>query len=254
MSPARVTGEIAVVVGATGAIGQVIATRLAGCGLRVVAVARSASAVESLVSALDGARACVCDISKDSAIATIAAAIDAPVRAVVHGPGVQVAGGVLDAPTAAMVDAVNIKAGGLMRLVRAVDVHLQRGSRLIAIGGHYGLEPTAYAATAGIGNAALLNLLRQYSWAYGPRGITAHLIAPGPVQSERLRRVAVARAGRDGISAGDVLTQMQWESAIGAFTTPEQIAWGVETLLAPEADALAGSTLFMDAGRRRGLP
>lgn len=254
MSTATPAGEIAVIVGATGAMGRVIAARLARRGLRVLAVARSAAAVETLVSSLEGARACVCDIGQDSAIDTIAAALDAPVRAIVHGPGVQVVGGVLTAPTAAMIDAVNIKVGGMMRLVRAVDARLQQGSRLIAIGGHYGLEPSAYAATAGVGNAALLNLVRQYSWAYGPRGITAHLIAPGPVDSERLRRVAVARAGRDGITADEVLAQMQWESAIGVFTTPEQIAWGVETLLAPEADALAGSTLFMDAGRRRGLP
>jgi len=47
---------------------------------------------------------------------------------------------------------------------------------------------------------------------------------------------------------------MRAESAIGAFTTPEQIAWAMELLLAPEADALAGGTLFMDAGRRKGIP
>ena len=47
---------------------------------------------------------------------------------------------------------------------------------------------------------------------------------------------------------------MRGESAIGAFTTVEQIAWAIALLLAPEADALAGSTLFMDAGRRKGLP
>jgi hypothetical protein len=47
---------------------------------------------------------------------------------------------------------------------------------------------------------------------------------------------------------------MRAESAIGAFTRVEQVAWAVGLLLAPEADALAGSTLFMDAGRRKGLP
>ena len=47
---------------------------------------------------------------------------------------------------------------------------------------------------------------------------------------------------------------MRAESAIGEFTTPEQIAWAVQMLLSPNADALAGSTLFMDAGRRRGIP
>lgn len=109
--------------------------------------------------------------------------LERPVRMIVHGPGVAVVGGILDAPTAALVDAVNIKVGGLLRLVRAVDGHLVKGSRLVAIGGHYGFEPTAYAAAAGVANAALMNAVRQLSLAYGERGITAHLIAPGPADT-----------------------------------------------------------------------
>lgn len=246
--------DIAIVVGATGAMGQVVARRLAGRGLKVIAVARSHDAVAALAADTPNLVACVADIASDSAIAAISAAIDGPVRMLVHGPGVATAGGVASAPTAAVVDAVNIKCGGLMRLVRAADARLARGSRIVAIGGHYGFEPTAYAATAGVANAALANLVRQYSWALGERGITAHLVAPGPADTERLRRVATARAERDGISADAVYDEMRRESAIGAFTTVEQIAWAIEMLLAPEADALAGGTLFMDAGRRKGLP
>ncbi len=177
-----------------------------------------------------------------------------PTLLVVHGAGVATAGGVLGVSTAAVVDAVNIKVGGMLRLVRAVDAHLVRGSRLVAIGGHYGFEPSAYAATAGVANSALANLMRQLSWAYGERGVTAHLVAPGPVDTERLHRVAADRAARDAITVDAVLAQMKGESAIGVFTTTEQVAWAIEMLLAPEADALAGSTLFTDAGRRKGLP
>lgn len=254
MSAASPSGEIAVVVGATGAMGQVIVRRLAARGLKVVAVARSADAVTSLVASHRGVVACAADIASDSSIEAIRAAVDGPVRAVVHGPGVAVVGGVLEAPTAAVVDAVNIKVGGMLRLVRAVDTRLVTGSRLIAIGGHYGSEPSPYAATAGVGNAALTNLVKQMSWAYGPRGITAHLIAPGPADTERLHRLAAARAVRDGVDLAEVLAQMRKESAIGEFTSVDQIAWAVETLLAPEANALAGSTLFMDAGRRKAIP
>jgi NAD(P)-dependent dehydrogenase (short-subunit alcohol dehydrogenase family) len=247
--------EVAVVVGATGAMGQVIARSLAAKDLKVIAVARSAESLQSLSACSLNIVACVADIAQDSAIEAIRTAVgSSSVRMVVHGPGVATAGGVMTAPTAAVVDAVNIKIGGMLRLARAVDAQLLRGSRLVAIGGHYGFEPTAYAATAGVANAALANLMRQYSWAYGERGITAHLIAPGPADTDRLRRVAVSRGERDGISAEAVLAEMKKESAIGAFTTVEQIAWAVTLLLDPEADALAGGTLFMDAGRRRGLP
>lgn len=248
------TRELAVVVGATGAFGEQIVVRLLEAGLEVVAVARSAATVEALASSRSGVIPCIADIADDSAIDRIRAVLDRPVRMIVHGPGVAVAGGVMDAATSALVDAVNIKVGGLLRLTRAVDKHLVEGSRLVAIGGHYGLEPTAYAAAAGVANAALVNMVRQLSLVYGSRGITAHLIAPGPADTERLRRVAQDRALQRGISVEEVLTQMCEESSLGAFTTPEQVAWAVTMLLAPEANAMTGSTLMLDSGRRRGLP
>lgn len=246
--------ELAVVVGATGAFGQAIVPRLISAGLRVVAVARSEASLGALAEKYGAVIPCIADISDDSAIEAIKAVIDAPVRAVVHGPGVGVAGGILEAPTATMVDAVNIKVGGLLRLSRAVDAHLQKGSRLIAIGGHYGLEPTAYAASAGVANAALFNVSRQLSLAYGPRGITAHVIAPGPADTERLHRVASTRAEQRGITLDEVLDEMKAESSTASFTTPEQVAWAVRMLLDPEADAMTGSTLMLDSGRRKGLP
>ena len=246
--------ELAVVVGATGAFGQAIVARLCASGLDVVAVARSAAAIDALASRHPGVVACVADIASDTAIEQIAAVLDRPVRMIVHGPGVAVAGGILDAPTSALVDAVNIKVGGLLRLVRAVDGRLVKGSRLVAIGGHYGFEPTAYAAAPGVANAALANATRQLSLVYGARGITAHLIAPGPSDTERLHRVAADRAALRGITTEAVLAEMCAESSIGALTTPEQVAWAVSLLLAPEADAMTGSTLMLDSGRRRGLP
>ncbi len=250
----------AVVVGATGEMGRVITSRLARRGLRVIAVARSEPALAELLAAIGtevadaDVVACSADIGSDDAIDVISAHMEHPVAAVVHGPGVTTAGGILAAPTAAITGAVNIKVGGFVRVIRAVEPWLRRGSRLIAIGGHYGFEPTAYAATAGVANAALANVVRQYSWAYGDRGVTAHLLAPGPADTPRLRRVAESRAQRDGTGVDEVLAAMRGESAIGSFTGVGDVAWAVEMLLAPEADSLAGSTLFMDAGRRRGLP
>ena len=151
--------ELAVVVGATGAFGKAMVDRLAAAGLGVVAVARSVDSLAALRDRVPGLVACAADIADDAAIEAIAAAVDRPVRMVVHGPGVAVAGGILTAPTGSMVDAVNIKVGGLLRLTRAVDGRLAAGSRIVAIGGHYGFEPTAYAASAGVANAALANVV-----------------------------------------------------------------------------------------------
>ncbi len=96
--------------------------------------------------------------------------------------------------------------------------------------------------------------MRQLSWALGERGITAHLVAPGPAETERLHTIATASAAKRGVTPEVVLDEFRQESAIRAFTLPEQVAWGICLLLAPEADAMAGSSLMLDSGRRHGLP
>ena len=70
----RPEGGIAVVVGATGAMGRVIVDRLAARGLQVVAVARNPGELAG------GLRACQADIGEDSSIDTIRACIDGSVR------------------------------------------------------------------------------------------------------------------------------------------------------------------------------
>lgn len=246
--------ELAVVVGATGALGGAIVKRLTAAGLDVLAVGRREAELRTLAESDSAVGYCVADMADDGAVEAVRANVRRTVRMVVHAPGVPVAGGVLEASTEALVAAVNIKVGGMLRLVRAVDERLVPHSRLVAIGGHYGFEPTAYAAGPGVANAALANLMRQLSWALGPRGITAHLVAPGPADTERLRKVVAARAAQRGVAVDAVLEELKGESAIGAFTTPEQVAWAIALLLEPEADALAGASLMLDAGRRHGLP
>ncbi|MEQ9499881.1 MAG: SDR family oxidoreductase [Deltaproteobacteria bacterium] len=223
MNPRR---ELAVVAGAAEAFGAAVTARLVEAGLDVLAVDRDDAALDVL-----GERypkrvfSCAADVASDGAEASIRDAIDAlerPVRSVVLGPRTVVAGGLLDAPAAAVIRVVDLEVGGLLRVVRAANDHFARDARIIAITGHEGLEPTAFAAASGIAGAALLSAVRQLSLAYGPRRVTAHTIALGPAD-------------------------------IGV-TTPEQVAWAVATLLSPEASAMTGSTMMLDAGRRRGLP
>ena len=49
MTTTNLADEVAVVVGATGEFGKAIVSRLSAAGLRVVAVARTAEALEALV-------------------------------------------------------------------------------------------------------------------------------------------------------------------------------------------------------------
>ncbi len=194
------------------------------------------------------------DIGSDSAVGAIAAAVDGrPVRMVVQAAGLPAAGPLATIEPDALGRAVALKCGGLLRLVRAVDGQLVRGARIVALGGHFGSEPAPYACAAGVTNAALANLVRQLADAYGPRGITAHLVAPGPADTPRLRGLAASAAAERGVDVEEVLAERAAESPLGRLVTPDEVAWAVATLLAPEADALLGSTLALDMGARRGI-
>jgi len=256
-----VTGvEVAVVVGASGALGGAIVERLVADGLAVVGVVRSAgtAATADPVRGRGGGRGglewCAADIGSDDAVTAIAAAVgDRPVRMVVQAAGLPAAGPLATIEPDALGRAVALKCGGLLRLVRAVENNLRPGGRIVALGGHYGIEPAPYACAAGVTNAALANLVRQLATAYGPRGVTAHLIAPGPADTPRLRALSLQAAESRGVPVDTVLAERAAESPLGRLVTPAEVAWAVATLLAPEAGALDGSTLALDVGARRGI-
>lgn len=248
--------QSAVVVGATGSMGKVISERLQRAGLAVIAVGRGEAALGALERQLPGLRGCVADMASDTAVEAIRRQLDRPVRMVVHAAGLppSAMGSLLKVSTAAVAQSLEIKVGGMIRLVRAVDEHLAAGSRLVAIAGHLGLEPTALAANPGIANAALVNLMRQYSLLYGKRGVSAHVIAPGPTETERLARAVAGRAASLGITEAAMREEMRAELPFNAIASCEQVAWAVSLLLAPEAEVITGSTLSLDYGRRRGIP
>ena len=307
------SGEVAVVVGASGALGGAIAARLLAEGLTVIGVARGATGqrpdagdaaggdaagdaaggaaggaargdatsgagggaagggagADATSGAAGGGAAgsgagaagssaamewCAADIGSDDAVAAVAAAVgDRPVRMVVQAAGLPAAGPLATIEPDALGRAVALKCGGLLRLVRAVDGHLQPGARLVALGGHYGIEPAPYACAAGVTNAALANLVRQLATAYGPRGVTAHLVAPGPADTPRLRALSRQAAETRGVPVDTVLAERAAESPLGRLVTPAEVAWAVATLLAPEAAARDGSALSLDVGARRGI-
>jgi NAD(P)-dependent dehydrogenase (short-subunit alcohol dehydrogenase family) len=256
-------GGVAVVVGASGALGGAIAARLLAEGLVVVGVARGGAPEPGPIAAggvsggggwAEALEWCAADIGSDDAVAAIAGAVgERPVRMVVQAAGLPAAGPLATIEPDALGRAVALKCGGLLRLVRAVDAHLQPGARLVALGGHYGIEPAPYACAAGVTNAALANLVRQLATAYGPRGVTAHLVAPGPADTPRLRALSRQTAETRGVPVDEVLAERAAESPLGRLVTPAEVAWAVATLLAPEAAALDGSALSLDVGARRGI-
>jgi NAD(P)-dependent dehydrogenase (short-subunit alcohol dehydrogenase family) len=233
----------AVVAGATGALGSAISRALAERDLEVLRLARRG-----------GPGSVEVDLRNDGAVETIAARLDGPVRAVVHAAGPPLAGSLADVATADVLEAIDVKVNGMLRLVRAVDERLVSGSRIVAVTGHLGYDPVPASVSAGVANAALAALIRQLARAYGPRGVTCHAVAPGPVESPRVDRLIEHMAVNAGIPPEAARAALVEEAPAGRFATPEDVAWAVALLLDEGATLMSGSTLFLDGGRRTAMP
>lgn len=247
------TPDLCVVVGATGAMGTEITLRLARRGLRVLAVARSGDDLEELAAADQRIIPCIADIADDSAIESISALVDSPVRMALFAAGLPVRGSADTIPPGDLAMATNIKVGGLVRLLHAVRGHLVGGSRFVTIAGSLGLEPGPLDAAPGTANAAVFNLMRQLSALYGPKGVTTHTIAPGPVDTPRLRAFVENESAETGQDPEDIWKRYHAKTTLGRLPTLDEIGWVVETLLAPEAAVLHGSVINVDAGTRHGI-
>ena len=243
------TPPVAVVTGATGTLGRQVVATLAAEGLLVVAVRRSGATTGS-----GEASTVAADLGDDSCIAGIREATPAGRLAmVVHSVGLPGAPDVSSVEPSLLARAVDIKAGGLLRLMRALDDRIEPGTRVVAVGGHMGDEPTEHAPLAGVANAALANLVRQLAGPLGRRQASVHLIAPGPFESDRVDTMVARKAVALGLDESTVRDELLADVPQGRLPTADDVAWAIGMLLAPSASAMNGSTLFLDGGSRRGI-
>ncbi|GAB40290.1 SDR family NAD(P)-dependent oxidoreductase [Gordonia sputi] len=245
--------ETCVVVGATGAMGTIITERLVTRGHPVIAVARNADELDKLAAISDLVAPCRTDIGDDAAVDDIKRSLTGPVRLAVFAAGLPVKGSADTIDPSALATAANIKVSGTVRLLHGVRDRLVEGSRFVAIAGSLGVEPGPLDAGPGTANAALLNLMRQISALYGPKGVTAHTIAPGPIDTPRLRRIIEIEAAETGRPIDEIWARYRAKTTLGRLPTLDEIAWLVEMLLAPQATVLHGAVLTADGGVRRGI-
>jgi NAD(P)-dependent dehydrogenase (short-subunit alcohol dehydrogenase family) len=252
-----------VVVGAAGALGRAAVQQLAHNGHELVLVGRSLAALEDLAAEVPGARAIACDVTSDDDVATLAAQVG-PVRMLVYLPAAPTAGGIDQAPIEAILAAVDVKVGGLLRLIRSLtpdsatpdsttpDSAAPDRAVAVVVGGNLAYDPIPHAATSGIANAAQANAVRQLQ--LSATNWRLHVVAPGPVATERWEQLAAAEAEKRGTDIEAIRVEQTASSPLGRLTEPEEVAWAITMLADPKAAALHGSTLLLDTGRRTAIP
>jgi len=230
--------------GASRGLGLAIVLRLAECGYRVIALARSSS--DALRAAMDarpdGIVFTPCDLAETAAIGPAVGRVRkefGPVYGLVNNAGLGT-GGLLSMMRDADIEML-LRVNSLAPLVLTKHVlrsmmsaragRIVNMSSIVATHGAKGLS--AYAAT----KASLEGLTRSLAREVGPLGITVNAVAPG--------FVATALTEELGESARERIMR---RSALRRMAEPADIAGAVDYLLSDAARNITGVTLTVDAG------
>lgn len=245
-----------VIVGAAGALGAATCRQLAADGHELVLVGRTEESLSQLAGELPNARVIACDVTNGDDVHRLAEQAG-PTRMLVYLPAAPTAGGIDQAPIDAILAAVDVKVGGLLRLIRVLNPDTQHdplNNRAVAVvvGGNLAYDPIPHAATSGIANAAQANAVRQLEqsntqWRF-------HVVAPGPVATERWEQLAQAEADKRGVDVETIRSEQTAATPLQRLTSTDEVAWTIAMLADPRAAAMHGSTLLLDTGRRTAIP
>ena len=238
-------GRTALVTGASRGIGAAIAVALARAGANIALTYASAAApAADVVSRVESLGRRAIAIRADSADpAALAEAVETAAKTfggldiLVNNAGV-VPLGPLEKMTLTQIDhtfAVNVRAAILA--AQAAVPHMGEGGRIITIGSNVadripGPGGSLYAAS----KSALTGLNRGLAHEFGPRGITAVVVQPGPTDTDA------------NPAHGAHAEQAIARTPLGHYGHVDDIAQMVTYLAGPGGRHVTGTTITVDGG------
>jgi NAD(P)-dependent dehydrogenase (short-subunit alcohol dehydrogenase family) len=251
--PARLSGRVAVVTGASRGIGAVIARVLAANGAAVALAARSADAITDLSEKINAAGghsiAVPTDVDDAEAVRRLIdrvmteyGRLDVAVNNAAGGghPPVRMA----DLPVVDYDNAVRTTMRSVFVCMRCeIPAMLEGGGgSIVNMSSTAALYPVAGLVAYAASKAGVLGMTRTAALDYAARGIRVNAVAPGPILTETLEG-AGARAQQ--AAAASV--------PLGRVGRPEEVAAAVLWLAGPDSAFVTGATIPVDGGLTVGM-
>lgn len=232
--------DVAVITGGASGIGRACAGRLAGQGAEVWILDQNAAAAEEVARDLGGT-ALALDVSDAKAVEAAAARIGVPTMLVTAAGVIETVSTVLDADLEAHDRLWAINYGGTLNACRSFGRLMQGAGAggIVTVGSinsFAALPLPAYCPS----KTAILRLVQMLAVELGRAGVRVNGVAPTYVLTPVIQ--AKVDTGERSLDA------MLAVNALGQMVEPRDIADAVAFLLSPQARAITGHMLPVDAG------
>jgi 3-oxoacyl-[acyl-carrier protein] reductase len=228
-----------VLTGASSGIGLATAEAFLGEGYEVISIARRPCPLRSAKL-----RSIAVDLMDAEATraAVIALAAEAPATTVVHCAGAIREKPIEETSIADLAALANLHLAAALSLVQAnlTAMKQARYGRIVLISSRAVLglaKRTAYSST----KAGMLGLARTWALELAPHGVTANVVAPGPIaDTEMFEEIIPLDSPKMSAAARQI--------PAGRFGTPADVARAVMFFADPKASFVTGQTLFVCGG------
>jgi NAD(P)-dependent dehydrogenase (short-subunit alcohol dehydrogenase family) len=254
----ELSGNVAIVTGASRGIGRAIAEALAAEGMRLVLAARSRELLDELAKSLP--TECLVQAVDLRSPDAPAAVVDATIKQfgqldlLVNNAGATQRGDFLKFGDESWADGFALKFFGAMRCCRVAWPHLvaRKGAivNIVGIGGRTG---SAEFTIGGSVNAAVLNLTKCLADRGVADGVRVNAINPGSIATDRLQTRVKSLAAERGVEPAVASREMAQAMRVERFGEPAEIASVVAFLASRQAAYLNGAIIDVDGGATRTL-
>jgi 3-oxoacyl-[acyl-carrier protein] reductase len=241
---APLSGEIALVTGASRGIGAAIADLLAERGATVIGTATSDAGAQAIGERLAaaGGHGRKLDVTDGAAIEALVDAIakeHGPVSILVNNAGItrdQLLMRMKDEDWNAIID-TNLSS--VFRTSKAVmrGMMKARKGRIVSIASVIGLTGNAGQSNYAAAKAGIIAFSKSLAKEIGSRGITVNVVAPGFIETDMTKGLPE-----------DAKQALMAQIALGRLGAPRDIAEAVAFLASPAAAYVTGETLHVNGG------